>query len=58
MRILTILIIFAGMATGNFTYQCWFMDIPDYKVAFDRTFFQGVAIFILAVSGMFDKRLP
>lgn len=55
MRVLGILITFVAMVGSNYFYQWRFAETQDYLKAFDRSFFQGVAILILAVAGHFNR---
>jgi hypothetical protein len=34
----------AGLTTANFLWQWSICDIADYRVAFERSFFQAVAV--------------
>lgn len=48
-----------SLLSGNYVYQ-YLMDYPDYAIAFDRSYYQAVAmIFIVfypkAVERMWDK---
>ena len=56
MKTLAIFTTFLAMAAGNYVFQYWFAEIPNYTVATDRTFFQGVAILILAAAGHFRTK--
>ena len=38
-----------ALAASNFTYQ-WLTDSRDWGIAFERSFFQAIAVFLAAVT--------
>jgi hypothetical protein len=43
------IVVFLGVAIANFGFQTFLVDVANYKIAFDRTFFQGAALFAVYV---------
>lgn len=41
----TMIIIIAGLSSGNFFFQFFIPATPDYMLAFERSFFQAIGIF-------------
>lgn len=47
--LLAMLLALAVLAMANFGYQMLFSSVPDFDVAFQRTFFNGGAIVFAAI---------
>ena len=41
---MTALLLIGGLTVGNFLYQTWFVSEPNFFMAFERSYFQAVAI--------------
>lgn len=53
MKTSSLIPLFIGLAIGNFGYQ--FAGPENWQLAFDRTFFQGGALFAVAVIHFMNK---
>lgn len=43
-RFLLAILLMFGLSLGNFLYQWIFADVPNWRGAFDRSFFQAIAV--------------
>jgi hypothetical protein len=43
------MLVIVGLAAGNFIYQM-FMAEPNFLVAFERSFFQAIAVFAYIIA--------